>query len=212
MMSAAAEKAYEAIYQSIRQGAIPPGTRLIERQLCQELAISRTPVREALRRLTAEGLVENRPHRGVIVSQLSQAELAEVYEVGVVLESTVAGVAARNCGRTAQLVLRRLLTDMRAVLANEMIDPAQYVALDHAFHMAIAESTGNRRLVTMLRSTCDLRVLNTAFSHYDRAHYERSLRQHETIAEAIEAGDEDWASSAMRAHVLSARAAGGDHV
>ena len=92
-MSAAAEKAYEAIYQSIRQGVIPPGTRLIERQLCQELAISRTPVREALRRLTAEGLAENRPNRGVIVSQLSEAELAEVYEVGVVLESTVAGVA-----------------------------------------------------------------------------------------------------------------------
>ena len=76
-MSAAAEKAYEAIYQSIRQGVIPPGTRLIERQLCQELAISRTPVREALRRLTAEGLVENRPNRGVIVSQLSEAELAK---------------------------------------------------------------------------------------------------------------------------------------
>ena len=70
-MSAAAEKAYESIYQSILQGLIRPGARLIERQLCQELAISRTPIREALRRLTAEGLVENRPRRGVIVSQLS---------------------------------------------------------------------------------------------------------------------------------------------
>lgn len=207
-MSVAAEKAYEAIYQSIRQGVILPGARLVERQLCNELAISRTPVREALRRLTAEGLVENRPRRGVVVSQLSDADLAEVFEVGVGLESTVAGVAARKSGRVAQLVLRRLLTNMREVLAQEPIDAASYASLDHAFHMAIAESTGNSRLVTMLRSTCDLRVLSTAFGHYDRAHYERSLRQHETIVEAIEAGDEDWASSSMRAHVLSARAAG----
>ena len=211
-MSAAAEKAYEYIYQSIRQGLIRPGARLIERQLCHELAVSRTPIREALRRLTAEGLVENRPHRGVIVSQLSDAELAEIFEVGVVLETTVAGVAARNSGRAAQLVLRRLLADMRAVLDQDRVAPTQYVSLDHAFHLAIAESTGNRRLVAMLRSTCDLRVLSTAFSHYNQSHFERSLRQHETIVEAIEAGDEDWAASSMRAHVLSGRATRSIHV
>lgn len=205
-MSASAEHAYEEIYRRIRGGVIAPGEALIERQLCHELAVSRTPVREALRRLTAEGLAESRPNRSVVVAKLSDRELAEAFEVGVVLESFAAGLAARNAGNNPHESLRSLLIDMRATLAVDQLDLAGYVELDQRFHLALAQLTGNQRLVAMLRSATDLRILSQAFRHYTAAQLERSLRQHEVILEAIESGDEDWAASAMRTHILSGKA------
>lgn len=208
-MSDSAEKAYREIYRRICNGQLVPGARLVERQLCAELAVSRTPVREALRRLTAEGLVESRPRRGVVVSQLSPQELREVFEVGVVLESFCASLAARNAGGQPIPALRVLVDEMALALASESPDVPAYIELDHRFHLTVAQLTGNQRVLGLLKSTTDLRVLSQAFSHYDVSQLQRSLRQHVTLLEAIETGDEDWAASAMRAHILSGRAISG---
>lgn len=205
-MSETADRAYREIRDRIRGGHLPPGRRLVERTLCSELDMSRTPVREALRRLAAEGLVESRPHRGMLVARLSGQEIDEIFEVGLVLESFIASLAARKAGGGPIPSLRRLLDEMRRELAKRDADRRRYVELDQQFHAAIAELARNSRLASMLNTAMDVRVLHQAFSHYSLEHLQRSLRQHETILLAIEVGDDDWAASAMRTHILSGRA------
>lgn len=205
-MSETADRAYREIRSRIRSGLLPPGSRLVERTLCKELGMSRTPVREALRLLAAEGLMENRPNRGMVVSRLSEQELDEVFEVGVVLESFIASLATRKAGDGPVESLRELVREMRQVLQAAKPDRRRYVELDQQFHAAIAALAHNPRLSTMLKTVMDVRVLHQAFSYYSLEHLQRSLQQHETILLAIESGDDDWAASAMRTHILSGRA------
>jgi DNA-binding GntR family transcriptional regulator len=206
-MSETAERAYREIRDRIRGGQLPPGSRLVERTLCTELGMSRTPVREALRLLAAEGVVESRPNRGTVVARLSEQEIDEVFEVGVVLESFMASLAARKAGGQSVPALRKPLEAMREVLAARRPNRRRYVELDQQFHAAIAGLARNPRLANMLKTAMDVRVLHQAFSHYSPGHLQRSLQQHETILLAIESGDADWAASAMQTHILSGRAA-----
>jgi DNA-binding GntR family transcriptional regulator len=205
-MSETADRAYREIRDRVRNGLLPPGSRLVERTLCKELGMSRTPVREALRLLAAEGLVESRPNRGMAVARLTEQELDEVFEVGLVLESFIASLATRKAGGRPLEPLRGLLRDMRRVLAARAPDRRRYIELDQQFHSTIAGLAENQRLANMLQTAMDVRVLHQAFSHYSMEHLQRSLQQHETILLAIEGGDDDWAASAMRTHILSGRA------
>ena len=143
----------------------------MERSLCREMGMSRTPVREALRRLAAEGLVESRPHRGMTIPQLSDEELDEVFEVGLVLESYMAALATRKSGGKPVNSLRKLLNGMREALSESPPDRLRYVELDQAFHAAIAELAGNQRLANMLETAMDVRALQQAFSYYVRSIY-----------------------------------------
>lgn len=207
-MSQVAEKAYQEIRQHIQSGAFRPGHHLVERTLCAELGMSRTPVREALRMLTAEGLVLSRPRRGMVVAHLSTEELEEIFEVGVVLESYIASVATRkNCGKPLP-ELRKIMKNMERLLSRKRPDVQQYMALDREFHQSIMKLAANPRLEHMLRTAMDTRALNLVFAHYSTVALQRSLNQHETIVRAIECGDAEWAASAMRTHILSGRAGG----
>jgi DNA-binding GntR family transcriptional regulator len=163
ILSKTADRAYQEIRSQIRGGLLPPGSRLVERSLCREMGMSRTPVREALRRLAAEGLVESRPHRGMMIPQLSDEELDEVFEVGLVLESYMAALATRKSGGKPLNILRRLLNDMREALSGSPPDRLRYVELDQAFHAAIAGLAGNQRLANMLETAMDVRALQQAF-------------------------------------------------
>ncbi len=207
-MSQVAEKAYQEIREHIQSGAFRPGHRLVERTLCAELGMSRTPVREALRMLTAEGLVLSRPRRGMVVARLSTEELEEIFEVGVVLESYIASVATRKNGGKPLPELRKIMNNMERLLNQQPPDVQQYIAFDREFHQTIMKLAANPRLEHMLRTAMDTRALNLVFAHYSTAALQRSLNQHETIVRAIESGDTEWAASAMRTHILSGRAGG----
>lgn len=206
-MSAVADRAYREIKTRIQDGSLPPGERLVERSLCAALGMSRTPVREALRVLTAEGWVTSRPRRGMVVAGLSREELEEIFEVGVVLEAFVASLAARKAGGSDLKPLKTLLKEMAAVLDSRAPDRAAYVELDRRLHAEIAGLAGNKRVASLLQAAMDTRALFQAFGRYRDEELQVSLQQHGTIVRAIESGDAEWAASAMRTHILSGRAA-----
>ncbi|MFK7958084.1 MAG: GntR family transcriptional regulator [Lysobacterales bacterium] len=209
-MSAAMEKAYKALREAIVKGQVKPGDRLKERQICEDLKVSRTPVREALRRLAADGLVQLEPRRGGVVTQLSRAEANEIFSLGALLESHAARLAASRATGSDHDMLKEKLAAMKQVLSSGdgssgEADSATYLTLDHEFHEHIVAMAASRRLADMLRLTVGLPVLVKAFAAYSSDDLQRSLQQHHTIADAIISGDPDWAEAAMRSHVLVAR-------
>jgi DNA-binding GntR family transcriptional regulator len=207
-MSQVADKAYRELKHRIQGGQLQPGQRLVERSLCAELGMSRTPVREALKILTAEGLVTTRPRRGMLVSELSAEEVGEIFEFGMVLEAFIASLAAKKARQKHIKALNKIIILMINSLASPRPDRSLYMELDRRFHIEIATAAGNKRLAAMLKQTMDNRVLHQTFGHYGEKDCELSLLQHQTILRAIENGDGEWASSAMRTHILTGRAAG----
>ncbi len=206
-MSEAMQKAYDAIRGRIVAGEFAPGERLKERDLCAELAVSRTPVREALRRLSSEGLVTIEPRRGAVVADLNADEAAEIYALGAVLESFAARLAAERATPAAVERLRELLAAMEATLARSGSDAqTRYMNLDDEFHDTILAMADNRRLDAVMRQMVRVPVLVQAFHRYRDEDLQQSLHQHRGIVAALAAGDPEWAETAMRAHVLSARA------
>ena len=204
-MTIVADRALEELRSRILRGELRPGERLVERTLCAEMDMSRTPVREALRALTAEGLVTTRPHCGMVVAELDPREIEEIFEFGVVLEGFVASLAARKARPDDCQALQSLIDAMEDALGKGAPDAQAYLDLDQRFHEAIATLAGNPRLASLRRQTLTPRVLAEAFTGYGAAHYAQSLAQHRTIAQAIAAGDADWAASAMRSHILTGR-------
>lgn len=201
------EKAYRALWDRILSGEYAPGHRLKERDICAELDVSRTPVREALRRLEAEGLVQIEPRRGGRVADLRLEEAAEIFSVGVHLESFAAKLAAKRATLESVAALDATIHDMRAVLERDARDVRRaYLKLDRDLHDAIIDMAGNRSLTAALKQIVGLPVLVKAFSTYCGDDLWRSFHQHENIVDALRAGDEDWAEAAMRSHILAGRA------
>lgn len=204
-MSQASDKAYQQLKQQIQNGQLQPGDRLVERTICAQLKMSRTPVREALRMLTMEGLVTNRPNRGMVVSQLSEEEIEEIFEFGMVLEAYIASLAARKAPPEAISEMKAIVDEMSNLSLSKASDMRAYVELDRLLHIQIAAGAGNKMLAAMLSQAMNGRVLSQAFSRYSPEDCELSLQQHKVILRAIECGDSDWASSAMRTHILTGR-------
>lgn len=206
-MTAASDKAYRVLRERIVSGTYAPGFRLKERQLCSDLAVSRTPVREALRRLETEGLVTIEPRRGAVVTEIDQDEAEEIFALGAVIESFAAGLAARKAGDDDVRQLEALIAEMTRVLAADGARcRSDYMALDSQFHAAIVTLAGSRRLGNALQQVVGVPVLVQAFHRYSREDLRQSLDQHRAIAAAIRARDPQWAESAMRAHILAGRA------
>ena len=204
--STAHQKAYERIHELILTGKLAPGERLRERNLGALLGLSRTPVREALRRLSSEGTVRFEPNRGVYVEEIDRGELLEIFDIGAALESRCARLAARKIGGDAVSVLEACLDGMKSLAGRSDGDPGpDYVKLDKRFHSTIVAATGNRKLQALVEHVVSLPVLSSAFRQYGPADFRRSVRQHGEILEAIRSGDEAWAEVAMRNHILTGR-------
>ena len=200
--------AIEAIRARIVAGDYEPGARLKERDICSELAVSRTPVREALRQLAAEGLVTIEPRRGAVVTDISADEAHEIYSLGAVLESYAAKLAATRASAGDLEALSVLVGEMKATLSvMDQSARARYMTLDSQFHGEILRLAGSRHLTTVLKQTVRVPVLVKAFHHYSDDDLQQSLNQHRAILAALRAREPDWAETAMRAHVLSARSA-----
>ena len=184
-MSSAAEKAYEAIRAGIVGGELPVGGRLREEELAGTIGVSRTPVREALRRLDAEGLVEFSPHRGAQVASWSDQDLDEIFGLRAVLESYGASLAATR-------------------VAPEAL--AEVAGLNNRFHGGVLAASGNQRLVGLLSGVVVVSLVRRTFHRYSPEALARSHAHHRELLAALAAGDPEWAASVMRSHVLAARA------
>lgn len=202
----AADHAYEFIRLQILDGTLHPGDRLVEADLADDLRSSRTPVREALRRLEAEGLVEVLPHRGARVAAWTEDDLREIYDLRAVLESMAGERAATHINDGDLNLLDELCNEMEAcMLDSSPTSRDRYSQLNGQYHDVIRDASGSPRLVSMLRGVVSVPLIVTTFHRYQQLDMARSARHHREIVEALRAGDGIWAGSVLRAHVLAAK-------
>jgi len=197
-MTSLADKAYHEIRGLIVSLELAPGAVIDERELIERLEIGRTPVREALRRLSHEGLVEVYPRRGMFVTGVDVRELARLSEVREVLEPEAARLAAERATDSDRAELNALLAELGSIDGgggSELMD------LDERIHRAVYRAAHNDLLEATLEQyyVLALRIWSIAL---DRAHeLEEAVEAHRALLEAIQAGDGDRAADTMRAHV-----------
>lgn len=192
-----AEKAYVAIRRLIVTLELGPGSVINERELVEQLGIGRTPVREALRRLAHEGLVEVYPRRGMFVTDVDVRKLALVSEVRAALEPEAARLAAERATDAERAELQELLDELNAADA----DDHALMALDERIHRAVYRCARNDLLATTLEQyyVLALRIWTIAL---DRQHeLNDAVQGHRALLEAIHDGDGERAAATMRAHV-----------
>lgn len=191
------EAAYDALISSIKEGVYPPGHRLREEEVGERLTLSRTPVREALRRLEADGIVEHKPRMGAVVRQLSHGEVVELYEMRVVLERTAAELAARH-GTDAEY---DTLDDYNQEIAAERNNPSRAAAINQEFHRGLYLAGRNRFLLEAARALNNSLLLLGPTTFTDEARIDTVVRQHQMIVDALRDGDVEAAGAAAEAHL-----------
>jgi DNA-binding GntR family transcriptional regulator len=204
-MAAAVEKAYAAIREGIMGGTYPGGAHLKAEDLAVAIGVSRTPVREALRRLHAEGLVDFVANRGAYVLNWDKSDVDEVFGLRMVLESFGAELAATR--RTAeQLAQLHDLAQRMTVAARER--PPHYLELiaelNTAFHKLIHAASGVKRLSPILLTVIQIPLTMRTFNRYSSEDLERSMAHHREIVAAFEVRDSRWAGAVMRSHIIAA--------
>ncbi|MEI9984048.1 MAG: GntR family transcriptional regulator [Aliidongia sp.] len=193
------EHTIAAIREAIRDGRFAPGQRLIVADVTKLLGVSAGPVREAVRRLTGEGLVEITPHRGATVRAFAAKDVREIFQVREMIEGLAARLAAEHvaAGDNRQR-LDEALAEMRRIVTA---GGAGYVEHNHAFHELIYRLAANDRVrETAVQLTLPIYRMRY---HYlmDPAYTRISAAEHELIAEAILAGDGMRAERMMRNHI-----------
>jgi DNA-binding GntR family transcriptional regulator len=192
-----ADAAYQALRQGILQGDLAPGERLRSDALASDLRVSRTPVREALRKLEAEGLVE-RAGSGLIVREFSEKDLTELFYVREALEGMAARLAAENATPGEIAEIREMLDDMEVV--RQRGDIAALRPLTAEFHRLICRAAHNERLLQSLKSLLDhVRQMRTS-TLYVGGRPAEALKEHRDLLQAIVARDPDRAEELARAH------------
>ncbi len=206
-MSRLAESAYEKLRGQILSGERVHGERLTEVEVAEELGISRTPVREALRRLAAEGLVDVSLNRGASVARWGSADLQEIFDLRTILESDAAKRATTRAGSEVIAVLDELCQKMEEIFANlDGISSLRSLAeLNRRFHSTIIEAADSPRLSSIIDSLTHVPVVMQTFTQYSPHALARSLQHHREIVDAMRARDASWAESVMRAHIIAAR-------
>ena len=192
-----ADAAYQALRQGILRGDLAAGERLRSDALAGELKVSRTPVREALRKLEAEGLVE-RSGSGLIVREFSEKDLTELFYVREALEGMAARLAAENATPSEIGEIRELLDDMEAV--RQRGDVVALRPLTGEFHQLICRAAHNDRLLQSLKSLLEhVRQMQTS-TLYVEGRPAEALKEHRELLRAIEVHDADRAEKLARTH------------
>lgn len=202
----AADVAYASIRQGLAAGRWPPGSHLRETELADELGISRTPVREALRKLASEQLVLFEPHLGVRVPGWSDQDMEEIFALRVELESYAAGQAAQHASPAQVAELRHLAQEIeKAAFGGPEPDYGRITELNNRFHRLIVVASGNRRLNSLVATLIEIPLVVRTFARFNRHAMARSVGHHFDLVEAIAGRKADWAVAVMRAHIHSGR-------
>ncbi|MEO1563032.1 MAG: GntR family transcriptional regulator [Pseudomonadota bacterium] len=189
--------AYEALLKAISDGTLKPGDRLREVEVSKLLNLSRTPVREALRRLESDGIVEHQPRIGAAVRQLSHSEIVELYEMRVVLERTAAEMAAKHASEAEIDTLEGLNRD----IAESRNDPVAAAAINQSFHKALYQACRNRFLLDAASGLNNSLILLGITTFTDEARIDTVVRQHQDVIDALRARDPTRAGEAAEAHL-----------
>lgn len=201
-MARTSSAVYELVRSRIMAGHYGPGTHLTEGQLCEELDVSRTPVRSALRRLSDEGLIQTEPNRGAFVAQWTQSDIDEVFDLRCVLEARGASLAAQRRSSDECADLRKSVKEMSRIAK---VKSATYKDdLHHnnrEFHLLILSAARSPRLYKIAEQLADTSVTQGTFFYYTDADIARSIQFHTDIVDAIEQHNSSVAESLMSAHI-----------
>ncbi len=190
---------FQTLRQAILRGELKPGERLMEIHLAQKLGVSRTPVREAIRKLELEGLVLMIPRKGAVVAEITISDLEDVLEVRTVLEEMAVRHACRRITQDQLAELRRLSDEFkRSLSADDVVLCAQ---ADVNFHEAIYRSNGNRRLIQILNNLREQMYRYRMEYLKDKQSHGLLVREHEEILHALEVRDEEQAARVTCRHI-----------
>ncbi|MFD1861381.1 GntR family transcriptional regulator [Planococcus chinensis] len=194
---------YDYLFNAIRSGDIKPGQTLTERGLAEKIGVSRTPVREAIRKLEEQGIVTHEPHKGVKVITLSEEKVAQLYDVRELLE----GLAVR---RLAECQTPQMIEELRGFIERAEKEAVEnnireLAEINSEFHLALARLSGNVYLETimnMLQTQISL-MMSASLSTSGRPL--QNIEEHKGLIDAIRSGDGEFAESIAKHHVRKAR-------
>lgn len=202
-----ADRAYAWMRERIISGAFAPRAHLKEEVLAARIGTSRTPVRDALRRLAGEGLVAMERDRGTYVAEFSPDEIDEIFVLRAGLEAYAAARAAKRITAPQIARLERLADEMEVALDRRDERFARFAALNNEFHLAVLEAARSPRLATLVVPLVNIPIV--LLKHYNwqpgRVDIARSNREHRELIEALRAGDALRARKRMHAHIVSRR-------
>ena len=188
----AAPRVRDLLEEAILEGDLKPGERLRAEALAQRFGTSRTPIREALLQLEAQGLVDVEPNRGAVVRSFDRDDLFDLYQLRALLEPRAAALAAPRISEQ----------DIEALHA--LCEAEDHMAANEAFHRIILEAAGSPRLLDAMRAATGIpRTFRSVFWHDERQR-EESLMCHRRLVAAFNARDAELAEAVMRMHILGA--------
>jgi DNA-binding GntR family transcriptional regulator len=199
------QQAVEELRRRIAADNLAPGQRLDEAELASELGISRTPLREALKVLSAEGLVEIRPRRGCYVAEIVPADLEEIFPIMALLEGEVAREAALKVAAADLKRLDQLHASLERHAADGDVD--RYYEVNYVFHDALQSIAGNRWLQHVIGDLRKLLKLSRHRSLRLEGRLEESLGEHRALMQALHQRDGEGAERVMKGHLLAQLAA-----
>lgn len=194
------EIVYEELKRQILVGEILPGTRMMEVELAEEMGVSRTPIREAIRKLEKEGLVTIEPRRGAYASSVSIKEMLDVLEVRQDLEGMAASLATGKVTEEEKQAFIQANVEYNDAVQSGNTE--EIIKCDEKFHQLIVNFSGNKTLSQLLSQVQELALRFRYIYYEDFSRYENMPMEHEEIEEAILSGDAQKARVVMEAHIL----------
>ncbi len=196
------EVVYDSLRNKILNGEFHPGTVLNERDLSHLLGVSRTPVREALKALEVEDLVEHIPYTGVVVKEMNLRELRNIFEVRTVLEVFVVKLAFEKINREIMRTLQQCIDDQDKFVRDANDKLQEFMRLDMEFHNILASTTDNpllKQLIEKMRIKAMVLGINALNVGVHR--FTETIEEHQAIHDALEKGDLAQAMAAMERHI-----------
>lgn len=201
------DKVFEQLRQAILEGNLRPGYRLVERKLAEQLGVSRTPVREAIRMLELEGLVSHLPRIGCVVAQVTDLEVLEIYRIRAVLEGLAARMAAEKIKPEELQHLTELLSYIEELTSQPNVDLDQLSKIHQEFNDVIYKAAHSPRLYGMIISLVDYIKRYTRVGYCHPGRITEATIEHHQLVEAIKLRDGGLAERVAREHIDNSRRA-----
>lgn len=202
----ATSKAYSAIRSQVLNGQLRPGVHLKEEDLASDIGVSRTPVRQALMRLAAEGMVQHMPNQGVTVRIWPHEEVVEIFKLRAMLERHGCELAAERIADKELALLRHLNQQMVGFAESDDSNRVACISeANMAFHKVIHRAARSEKLSEILSTLIDVPLVSRTFRTYSPYQIRRSIDHHNEIIEALAAHEPEWAGAIMHAHIMSAK-------
>jgi DNA-binding GntR family transcriptional regulator len=204
----AVDRAYSVVRDGILRGAYASGARLTEQDIALAAGVSRTPVREALRRLETEGLVRVSPNHGAVVAAFEHEDAEEIFDLRAVLEPISARRAAVRASAEQiaelRLLAERQLRESRTRRRGYLLRIGE---LNDRFHRLVQRAARSPKLEKALSGLIEALLILRTFREYSPSELQRSADQHLELVQALEARDPGWAASVMQTHIMAGRGA-----